>query len=93
MQFLAYGRNGGDLVRGSLVLSDALFVPVRFLPLTAAALAVTVRYLLDGTIRARGAMGMDEAVPDADRFAADFMELLPSAAPGEPLFTMRVESA
>jgi len=80
-------------VRGSLAFNEPLFEPERFLFITAAAIAVTVRYLLDGTIATRGASTMAAVIPDVDRFAADYMRLLPSLPEGEPLFDMRVDPA
>ncbi len=92
VQYIAYGHVDGRLVRGSLVLSEALFAPDRFLGITAASLAVTVRYLLDGTITARGAHAQRDVVDDVDAFAADYTELIPQWPAGTPLFERRFDT-
>ena len=74
-------------------MNEELFAPERFLYVTAAALVVTARYLLDGTITTRGASTMVEAIDDVDGFAEAFMQLIPGMPHGAPLYTMRVDSA
>ena len=91
--FLALGRHAGAPVRAAVAMPDALFVPERYLDVTAAAVAVTVRYLLDGTVVARGAATMADAVRDAERFGRDYLELLGPELAGHDLFTRRVVPA
>jgi hypothetical protein len=88
--FVALGRHGGVPARASVVLPDALFVPDRYLDLTAVAVAVTVRYLLDGVVEARGAATMAAAVRDAERFARDYLALFAPEVAGPDLYARRV---
>lgn len=92
-QFLAFGTVAGTPARGWLAMNDALFTPERFVPDTVAALVVTARYLLDGTITARGSSTMVEAIGDVDGFAEAYMQLIPGMPHGAQLYTMRVDSA
>ena len=92
-QFLAFGTADGRPARGWLAMNDALFTPERFVPDTVAALVVTARYLLDGTITTRGASTMVEAIDDVDGFAEAFMQLIPGMPHGAPLYTMKLDSA
>lgn len=87
---VGFGRHGGRTARASVHLPLALMEPDRFLSITAASLAVTVRYLLDGTITVRGATRMRQAVRDAERFGSDYLALLPGLPEGTTLFTRRV---
>jgi len=91
--FVALGRRGGVPARASVVLPDELFVPDRYLDLTAAAVAVTVRYLLDGTVEARGAATMADAVRDAERFGHDYLALFGPEVAGLDLYARRVVPA
>ena len=91
--FLALGRHAGAAARASVVMPDALFVPERYLDVTAAAVAVTVRYVLDGTALARGAATMADAVRDTERFGRDYLALLGPELAGLDLFSRRVVPA
>ena len=91
--WVALGRAGGVPARASVQLPDALFVPERYLDLTAAAVAVTVRYLLDGTVEARGAATMAAAIRDAERFAGDYLALFAPEVAGPDLYARRVVPA
>lgn len=92
-QFLVYGSHEGRPARASLVLNDALFAAERFLGITAAAIAVTVRYLLNGTITTQGTADMTGAIENLDAFASDYMALVPGVPEGTPLYAMRVDLA
>jgi hypothetical protein len=89
--YVALGRRSGAPARASVALPDAIFEPERFLDLTAAAVAVTVRYLLDGTVEARGAHTMAAAVRDAERFGRDY--LAPFAPEVADLYARQVATA
>jgi len=91
--FVVLGRNGGVPVRASVQLPDALFVPDRYLDTTAAAVAVTVRYVLDGTVEVRGAATMDAAVRDMERFGRDYLALMGPELAGLDLYSRRVDAA
>jgi len=91
--FVALGRHAGAPARASVVLPDVLVVPDRWLDLTAAAVAVTVRYLLDGTVEARGAATMADAVRDAERFGRDYLALFGPEFAGLDLYSRRVLAA
>jgi hypothetical protein len=91
--FVALGRRAGAPVRASVALPDALFVPDRYLNVTAAAVAVTVRYLLDGTVAARGAVTMAGAVRDVERFGRDYLALFGPEFEGLDLIERRVVPA
>jgi len=90
--YVALGRHAGAPARASVVLPDALFVPDRYLDLTAAA-AVTVRYLLDGTVETRGAATMALAVRDAERFGRDYLALFGPELAGLDLYSRQVVPA
>lgn len=91
--FVALGRHAGAPARASVVLPDELFVPERYLDFTAAAAAVTVRYLLDGTVEIRGAATMALAVRDAERFGRDYLALFGPELAGRDLYSRRVLAA
>jgi len=91
--FVAFGRSAGAPVRASVALPDALFVPDRYQDVTAAAVAVTVRYLLDGTVAARGATTMAGAVRDVERFGRDYLALFGPELEGLDLIERRVVPA
>ncbi len=91
--YLAYGRRAGAPARAVATQPDAVFEPERFLDLTAAAVAVTVRYLLDGTVEARGAATMDAAVRDAERFGRDYLALMGPEFADLDLYSRRVVPA
>ncbi len=91
--YVVLGRHAGAPARASVVLPDELFVPDRFLDTTAAAVAVTVRYLLDGTVDARGAATMEVAVRDAERFGRDYLALMGPELAGLDLYSRRVVAA
>ncbi len=91
--YVALGRHAGTPARASVALPDELFVPDRYLDLTAAAVAVTVRYLLDGTVTARGAATMVVAVRDAERFGRDYLALFGAELAGLDLYSRRVVPA
>jgi hypothetical protein len=91
--FNALGRHAGAPARASVVLPDELFVPERYLDFTAAAVAVTVRYLLDGTVDTRGAATMALAVRDAERFGRDYLALMGPELAGLDLYSRRVVPA
>ncbi len=74
-------------------LADAILEPDRWVALTAAAVAVTVRYLLDGTVEARGGSTMGAAVLDAERFGRDELALHGPELAGLDLYRRRVVSA
>lgn len=91
--FMALGRHAGTPAKAVVVLPDELFVPDRYLDLTAAAVAVTVRYLLDGTVESRGAATMAAAVRDAERFGRDYLALFAPEIAGLDLYAQRVVPA
>ncbi len=91
--YVALGRHAGAPARASVVLPDALFVPDRYLDLTAAAVAVTVRYLLDGTVETRGAGTMADAVRDAEHFGRDYLALFGPELAGLDLYSRQVVPA
>jgi len=91
--YVALGRHAGAPARASVVLPDALFVPDRYLDTTAAAAAVTVRYLLDGTVETRGAATMALAVRDAERFGRDYLALFGPELAGLDLYSRQVVPA
>jgi saccharopine dehydrogenase-like NADP-dependent oxidoreductase len=59
----------------------------------AKAVAVTVRYLLDGTVDTRGAATMAVAVHDAERFGRDYLALMGPEFAGLDLYSRRVVPA
>jgi hypothetical protein len=91
--YVAYGRRAGAPARAVATQPDAIFEPERFLDLTAAAVAVTVRYLLDGTATARGAGTMAAAVRDAERFGRDYLALMGPELAHLDLYSRRVVAA
>lgn len=91
--YVAFGRRAGAPARAVVTLPDVVFEPERFLDLTAAAVAVTVRYLLDGTVDARGAATMAVAVHDAERFGRDYLALMGPELAGLDLYARRVVAA
>jgi len=60
---------------------------------TANAVAVTVRYLLDGTVETRGAATMAVTVRDAERFGRDYLALFGREVAGLDLYARRVVPA
>jgi hypothetical protein len=84
---VAVGRSGGKVMRASARLDPVAFHPENFVRLTAAALALTVGGLLDGSVTARGVRSMDEAVRLDDAFTRAYEALLPVAPQGGRLIT------
>lgn len=88
---VAVGRTGGRVTRSSATIAPFAFEPANFLALTAAAQALTVGYLLDGTIAERGVHRFEEVVTLDARFEREYTALLPAAPDDRALFERRLD--